>query len=584
MFIVKGNKKRTSGLIYFCAVLLLFMGGSCIKPEKVGVLFIVHGGMDTMETQYVWDTAMQQFSYDPNHPANGVIHNAAFWNAVLQQEVAKKYRLKYDFEYARIGGTDPFQEISLQQMADMTNELKRARAGAGFKFEVEWAAWMSGDNIEHYPYPRYMYYPPSGQGDNCTYCGEQESDGSWPGCDPERYNVDGPIERLLKKGVSRIIAIDLTVGGVRFSKTFDVIEMSKRVLSQWNAEHNTSVPIIWINDYTNLMERSYPTAPAGWTMSKGLQDVVDAQVPLAGSPNPVAEDPALASLHVAGIEANFSDTVEAKDTGVILLNHALHDNNELFDPKINDTLIINENIKSQLLQKHPAMNPDNIIGAYMGVKELNPENGLIERTREMRGEDLGNAWLYESSKQLPGEEWGYRYWDALEYLKNRGVKHIVVGFPQIVTDSVLNLVEIHNQIAKEIGFKNWLYWGTGKNDTYPGIGHPFIDYWGNWVDQMCGVDPCCFEMGGCSSGQPYPPPRQTALDKKRGDMDPSLAYDVSEYGHLGYDQSAGPPEISMPVQNQYTGTWAMWTPPNDDPQVGKLLAKYVLKAALNELP
>jgi len=583
MSTVKRNKKLTSGLIGLCAVLLLFMAGACIKAEKVGVLFIVHGGMDTMQTQLVWDTAMQQFSYDPNHPANGVIHNAAFWNAVLQQEVAKKYRLKYDFEYARIGGTDPFGEISLQQMADMTNELKRARAGAGFKFEVDWAAWMCGDCIEHYPYPRYMYYPPSGQGDNCTYCGEQEADGAWPGCDPERYNVDGPIERLLKKGVSRIIAIDLTVGGVRFSKTFDVIEMSKRVLEQWNAEHDPDVSIVWINDYTNLMERSYPIAPAGWTMSKGLP-TEDAKVPLEGSPNPIAEDPDLAALHVAGIEANFSGAVDSKDTGIILMNHALHDNNEVFDPKINDTLIINENIKLQLLQKYPDLNADNIIGAYMGIKELNPENGLIERTREMRGEDLGNAWLYESSKQLPGDEWGYRYWAALEYLKNRGVKHIVIGFPQIVTDSVLNLVEFNNQIAKEIGFKNWLYWGTGKNDTYPGIGHPFIDYWGNWVDTMCGAEPCCFEMGGCSDGRPYPPPRQTALDKKRGDMDPSLAYDVSEYGHLGYDQNTGAPDASKPVQNQYTGTWAMWTPPNDNPQVGKLLAKYVLKAALNELP
>jgi hypothetical protein len=67
-------------------------------------------------------------------------------------------------------------------------------------------------------------------------------------------------------------------------------------------------------------------------------------------------------------------------------------------------------------------------------------------------------------------------------------------------------------------------------------------------------------------------------------MDPSLAYDVSEYGHLGYDQNAGAPDAGMPVQDQYTGTWAMWTPPNDDPGVGKLLAKYVIKAALDELP
>ena len=38
----------------------------------------------------------------------------------------------------------------------------------------------------------------------------------WPDCDPERFNVDGPVERLLKKGVSRIILVDLTMCGIRF--------------------------------------------------------------------------------------------------------------------------------------------------------------------------------------------------------------------------------------------------------------------------------------------------------------------------------------------------------------------------------
>ena len=138
---------------------------------------------------------------------------------------------------------------------------------------------------------------------------------------------------------------------------------------------------------------------------------------------------------------------------------------------------------------------------------------------------------------------GVVYWDALEYLKNRGVKHIVVAFPQIITDSVLNLVEVPNQIAKEIGAKNWLYWAAGNDKAYPGTGNPFAEYWGNWVDTDCGGQACCFEMGGCSDGRPYPPVRQTPLESKRGDMDPSLAYDVCEYGHLGYDQSISAPDV-----------------------------------------
>ena len=78
----------------------------------------------------------------------------------------------------------------------------------------------------------------------------------------------------------------------------------------------------------------------------------------------------------------------------------------------------------------------------------------------MRGENLGHAWLYETAKLLPAGKWGYKYWNALEYLKNQGVQHIVIGFPQIITDSVLQLVEIPNQIGKEIGIKTWAKWGT----------------------------------------------------------------------------------------------------------------------------
>ncbi|MCX5895683.1 MAG: hypothetical protein NTZ51_07635 [Proteobacteria bacterium] len=578
----KKNNSRIKFLLVFLSAALCFVTASCIKTEKVGVLFVIHGGFPTMEAQYVWDSSVQQFSYDPNHPASTVMHNASLWGIMFQQETAIKYLLKYAFEYERLGGTDPFQSITDRQMQDMKDSLDTSGKWYGKAFEFDWAGWMSGDDVSHYPYPRYIYNPPASGGDKCTYCGEQEAGGPWQGCNPDRYDVDGPVERLLKKGASRIIMIDLTVGGVRFSKTYNVYTMSKLVLDNWNSEHGTAIPLIWINDYTNLMERSYPTEPAGWTATLGLP-TKDSVVPLSGSPNPVAEDPELAALHVEGIEATMSDKVSDADTGVILLNHAINDNNEVFDPKIDDTLILNKNIKTQLLQKHSDMSPNNIIGAYMGIKELNPENGLVERTREMRGEDLGYAWLYESAKQLPGDEWGYRYWGALEYLKNRGVKHIVIAFPQIITNSVLDLVEIPNQIAKEIGFKTWIKDKTGDTATYPTIGNPFTDYWGNWVDTQCGEQPCCFEMGGCSDGRPYPPPRQTALDKKRGDMDPSLAYDVSEYGDLGYDPAIGPPDPDNPVQDQYTGTWAMWTPPNDNPRVGKLLAKYVLGAALNKI-
>jgi len=669
---VKYEGQKSALYIAFLLVMILCLWpSSCTQVTKVGVIFVVHGGMDTYQPQYLWDAGIQQFSYDPNHSVYKiVIWNHDWWDAVLQDESSVKFQRKYEFEYERIGGTDPFQSISDQQLLDMEAEL--AKNTYSIDFEVDWACWMCGDHIDHYPYPRFIYYGPDGpdEGENCTYCGEEEEGGPWPGCNTDRYNVDGPVERLLKKGVTKIIMVDLTVGGVRFSKTYDVVQMTKKRLDEWNTENGTSIPLIWVNDYTNLMERSYPTEPEGWTKSfNPPEPEVDPTVSLEDGTNPIAEDTELAQLHVEGIEAGMSSTVSDADTGVILLNHAINDYNEYFDPKIDDTLTINENIKSLLLSRHPEMDPDNIIGAYMGIKELNPENGLVERNREMRGEDLGNAWLYESDKELPGEEWGYRYWDALEYLKDRGVKHIVIGFTQIVTDSALNLVEIHNQIAKEIGERTWLTYTAGDTTTYPGLGHPFTDYWGNWVDTECGEweldftagttevtagatltgqtsgatgvikwvtlesgsfgtgdatgiltlkqvsgtfladeiitddqnpagsatavgvatmtssSECCFVMGGCNDPlRPYPPVRQTPLNQKRSDMDPSLAYEVSEYGHLGYDATKGAPNPDGQVQEQYTGTWALYRPPNADPRMGQLLAKHVLKAAIGDLP
>ena len=74
----------------------------------------------------------------------------------------------------------------------------------GLKFEVDWVGYLSADDVEHYPYPRFIYnipdvnngYPPLTGVSKCTYCGEGEPE-AWETCDPERYNADGPVERLL---------------------------------------------------------------------------------------------------------------------------------------------------------------------------------------------------------------------------------------------------------------------------------------------------------------------------------------------------------------------------------------------------
>lgn len=569
--------------IFFLIPILTILFSCAKAPKKIGVIYAVHGGQEVEKPQYMFDAVIQQFSYDKNHPIyQFVMWKRKNWPLVLNSpmsEYAKSFLRKYRFEYKRIGGIDPFYQITEKQLSNLKRELESNEEG--LEFEVELGAWMGGSHPEYLPYPRFFLNPPPG-GDKITYCGEGEKDGPWKDCNPNRYDVDGPVERLLQKGVSKIIVADMTVGGVRFSKTFEFVQRAKEVLDKWNNNHKKAIPLIWVNDYKNLMERSYPEKPEGWTRSLGIPDK-DRHIPLEGYPNPIAEDIKLAELNVVGIEKRFNKSVSDADTAVLLLNHALHENDESFDPKINDTVLLNKNIKKILLQRHPTMKAENIIGAFFGVKELNPKNGLVERTRRMRGQTLGSAWLYESNKQLPTEEWGYRYWDALEYLKKRGAKHIVIAFPQIVTDSVLNLVEIYCQIAVEIGTRTWARFDEGDYKTYPLEGNPFPDYWGVWVNTKCGDEDCCFEMGGCDDGRPYPPPRQTPLKKARGMLDPSLAFDLSGYGHLGYDPAKGKPNPNKPVQNQYRGTWDLWIPINDDPQLAKILAKHIIDAAKGNL-
>jgi len=572
---------------------------SAETPRKVGVLFVVHGGSEENDLGNTFDNSIQFFQYDPNNFIfNRIIWNPKAWPMVVKSDDSQDYAnassqyKKYSFQNQRVGAIDPASDISDRQFEEMTRRLDALGKERGIEFVTDIAQWLgSQPYIHRLAWPRYLYGPQVPNGEPLTYCGSEADGGPWEHCNPERYNIDGPGERLIKRGAEEIIMVDLTTSGVRFWKTYDVVNMTRRMVDDWNQRNGTDIKVRWVNDPTDLMRESYPTEPPNWTRSLG-KPTVNPQVPLEGRPNPLIQDPLLINSMVDGIVAGLNPDVDMADTAVLIVNHSIRDGNQAYDPKVDDTVLMDGLVKAELLRRYPDLKAENILGSWMGLKVENPKikqtrpgGNKTERSREMRGESLGNAWLYLSDRELPDGDHQYRYWEALDIFREREVQHIVVAFTQIVTDSVLNLVELPNQIAKEIGWKTWLQAETLDFETYPEVGHPFADYWGVWLNMSCKVpggpegatETCCMTMGGCGDNRTYPPARQTPITKARQDTDPSLGFDISAYGHLGYDASKGQPDDNKPVQGQYRGTWQLWRPANTDPRIGELLATQVVQ-------
>ena len=549
---------RKFQLFLSCVVAAMYVSTAYSDDAErtVGVLFVVHGGDEESDIGGTFDNSVQFFQYDPNNFIfKNIIWKPRAWPMVVRSDDSQDYAnassqfKKYRYQIGRVGGIDPSPNITDRQFDEMTRQLDAIGEQRGIKFVTDIAHWLGTQTFIHrLPWPRYMYGPQVEGGSPLTYCGSESDGGPWEHCHAERYNVDGPGERLLKRGADEIVMVDLTTSGVRFWKTYDVVNMTRLMVDDWNARNGTDIKVRWVNDPTDLMQESYPTDPPNWTRSLG-KPIVNPQIPLEGRPNPLIQDPLLINSMVDGVAASMNPDVALEDTAILIVNHSIRNGNQAFDPKVNDTVQMDNLVKAEILRRYPEIKADNVLGSWMGLKVPNPNikasrrgGDKTERSREMRGESLGNAWLYLSDQEMPGGDHGYRYWEALDLFRERGVKHIVVTFTQIVTDSVLNMVELPNQIAKEIGWKTWLRADNLDFETYPEIGHPFADYWGIWIETSCKVidgpedatEPCCLEMGGCGTNQPYPPLRQTPIDKARQDTDPSLGFDISAYGHLGY--------------------------------------------------
>ena len=57
--------------------------------------------------------------------------------------------MMYDFGYERMGGIDPYPDISDKQLAHLKTELENNTRG--LKFEVDWVGYLSADDVGALP-------------------------------------------------------------------------------------------------------------------------------------------------------------------------------------------------------------------------------------------------------------------------------------------------------------------------------------------------------------------------------------------------------------------------------------------------
>ena len=140
--------KKSILLIAAIALLLpITLNTAYGQQDKIGVIFVIHGGMAEYKPQLMWDAAVLQFSFDHNHSVYKLVNwNRDNWSMILDTDTtdfALKYIKLFEFEYERIGGVDPFNTLSFNQLQDMKDELDANPYG--LTFEVDWAGFQCAD-------------------------------------------------------------------------------------------------------------------------------------------------------------------------------------------------------------------------------------------------------------------------------------------------------------------------------------------------------------------------------------------------------------------------------------------------------
>src|SRR5210317_755946 len=74
-----------------------------LAQEKIGVLFIQHGGFEEYSALNLWDSSVHIFTVRPDHPVHLIaLYNPDWWPLILTTGNAPKEIGKYSFEYERL--------------------------------------------------------------------------------------------------------------------------------------------------------------------------------------------------------------------------------------------------------------------------------------------------------------------------------------------------------------------------------------------------------------------------------------------------------------------------------------------------
>ena len=121
--------------------------------QKVGVLYLVHGGHRSINYSNFFDAGIQMASYDENSSTyKNTIWQPENWHRVVPLSAGRQASevlgllRKSIFKLARAGTIEPVTQVTEAPVVSLQAALDRAAASTNTEFVVDWVAWITGSS------------------------------------------------------------------------------------------------------------------------------------------------------------------------------------------------------------------------------------------------------------------------------------------------------------------------------------------------------------------------------------------------------------------------------------------------------